>query len=195
MNCVVRFLEVAKTHPDRMALWTEKTGPVSFKELHEATCRAQALFISRGVRPGDAVVIAALPGVGLFASILALLGIGAPILLIEPWLPVERINHIVQMMSPRVFFTGFIGKVWAWRIPEMRKIPYWDTESSIRSQPLKPFHVEDLPPDAPAVIAFSSGNDRRSERRDPNPEVPLGDARNSLQARSPRLLFRYVSRP
>lgn len=157
MNCVTRFVQCAEERPDQMALWTEVTGPVSYRDLFEATCRAQSLFRSRGAGPGNPVIIAALPGVGLFASILALLGLGAPILLIEPWLSIERINHIVDMMKPKVFFSGLIGKLWGLRIPSIRRIPYWDTERSIRKSSLSGFHIENLEPYAPGVVAFSSG--------------------------------------
>ena len=164
MNCVIRALEQAKTHPDRTALWTPAHGSVSFSEMLDLSLRAQKLFHDRGVRAGDHVLLAITPGPEMFASILALLGIGAPILLIEPWLKVERINHIVDLVKPKAFITGTLGRVWGMRSKSIRKIPNWfSTRQISKNARGLSFHVENLDPTARAILAFTSGTTGQSK--------------------------------
>ncbi|MBC7690771.1 MAG: acyl--CoA ligase [Methylotenera sp.] len=158
MNCAIRFVEQAQLHPDRLALWTEKHGVTSFAEIHALATRAQAMLRDCGVGPGTPVVIAELPGPALFATLLALLSLGAPILFVEPWLPIERIEHVILTMKPQVFFTGLVGKLWGLRVPAIRKIPHWKTAGDLLKYPAaKVLSLESVEPTSPAVIAFSSG--------------------------------------
>ena len=158
MNCVVRALEQAKIHPERMALWTPSHGSVCFQEMLELSLRAQKLFYDKGIRSGDHVLLAITPGPEMFASILALLGLGAPVLLIEPWLKVERINHIVNLVKPKAFITGALGRVWGMRSQSIRKIPNWISPRQIlKNEKMSSFHIEQLDPTARAILAFTSG--------------------------------------
>jgi acyl-coenzyme A synthetase/AMP-(fatty) acid ligase len=140
-----------------MALWTEKEGITEFGQLLDLSAKAQAMFRRCGVGPGVPVVLAAPPGPGLFSAICALLGLGAPIVLVEAWLGIDRIDHVIKSVNPRVFFTGFAGKLWGLRIPSVRRIPYWKTERDIHGQERAEFEIENMEPSAHAVIAFSSG--------------------------------------
>jgi acyl-CoA synthetase (AMP-forming)/AMP-acid ligase II len=157
MNCAVRLLNSAREFPKRTALWSEKHHGVTFREMLDLAANAQRLFRRCEVKPGVPVVIAASPGPEMFAAVCGLLGLGAPILLIEPWMPVERIDHVIQMMKPGVFFSGFLGKLWGLRIPAVRKIPHWVTPADIRKESGSEYIVEDLACSSQAVIAFSSG--------------------------------------
>jgi acyl-CoA synthetase (AMP-forming)/AMP-acid ligase II len=157
MNCIARFTGCASDHPRRMALWTEKEGSTDFGRLLDLSARAQAMFRGCGVGPGVPVVLAAAPGPGLFAAICALLGLGAPIVLVEPWMSMARVDHVIGQVKPRVFFTGLAGKLWGLRIPSVRRIPYWRTERDIHDRERTGFEIESMGPTAPAVIAFSSG--------------------------------------
>lgn len=157
MNCITRFTQCAKDHPRRMALWTVKEGLTDFDQLLDLAAKAQAMFRRCGVGPGAPVVVAASPGPGLFAAICALLGLGAPIVLVEAWLGIGGIDHVIKTVNPRVFFTGFAGKLWGLCIPSVRSIPYWKTEADIHGQARAKFEIESMEPAAPAVIAFSSG--------------------------------------
>jgi acyl-CoA synthetase (AMP-forming)/AMP-acid ligase II len=140
-----------------MALWTEREGMTSFGELLELSAKAQALFRECGVGPGVPVVLAEPPGPGLYAAICALLGLGAPIVLIEPWLSIERIDSVLETVKPRVFFSGWMGKLWGLRIASVRRIPCWKTAKDIYGRRHGAFHIENMAPGAHAVIAFSSG--------------------------------------
>lgn len=157
MNCITRFTQCATDIPERMALWTEKDGVTDFRGLLELAAKAQAMFRRCGVGPGVPVVLAAGPGPGLFAAICAALGLGAPLILIEPWLSIDRIDHVIRTINPRVFFAGLAGSIWGLRIPSIRRIPHWRSERDLRWQKRTEFEIENMEPGAHAVIAFSSG--------------------------------------
>jgi acyl-CoA synthetase (AMP-forming)/AMP-acid ligase II len=157
MNCAVRLLNSASEFPRRTALWSEKHDGVTFREMLDLASQAQRLFRRCEVKPGVPVVMAASPGPEMFAALCGLLGLGAPIVLIEPWMPVDRIDHVIQLMKPKVFFSGFLGKLWGLRIPTVRKIPHWVTPADVRRQSSSEYIIEDLPCSSQAIIAFSSG--------------------------------------
>ena len=157
MNCAVRFKDRVQEHPERLAIWTERFGTMSFAELHDLTARAQRMFRSAGVGTGDAVLLAALPSPFMFAAVCALLGMGSPILFVEPWLPIRRIEELVIETKPKAFFTGMLGGVWGARVPSIRKIPRWLTKRDILKHPSGDFEIASLDRESPAFIAFSSG--------------------------------------
>lgn len=157
MNCITHFARCAKDHPARMALWTEREGVTDFGRLLDLSARAQAMFRRCGVGPGVPVVLAIPPGPDLSSAMCALLGMGAPMVLVEPWLGVRQIDHVIRTVKPRVFLTGLLGKLWGLRIPAVRRIPYWMSPRDIHHQGRADFDIENLEPSVPAAIAFSSG--------------------------------------
>jgi acyl-CoA synthetase (AMP-forming)/AMP-acid ligase II len=66
---------------------SEKHDGVTFREMLDLASQAQRLFRRCEVKPGVPVVMAASPGPEMFAALCGLLGLGAPIVLIEPWMP------------------------------------------------------------------------------------------------------------
>lgn len=140
-----------------MALWTQAQGSVSFRELSVLSSRAQKLFRSLRIANPDPVLMAALPGPALFATICALLGLGIPFIFVEPWMPVSRIDALIRKLKPKAFYTGLFGKLWGSRIESIRDIPHWITERDLIHQSSGEFFIESLSPELSAFIAFSSG--------------------------------------
>src|SRR5687768_8973384 len=95
MNCVELFVRQARQHPQRMAIWVPGQKPVSFGELLEAASRAQSLLRRYGIKPGDHVLLMDNLGPRLYALVSALLALGVCVVLVEPWMPVEKINHVI----------------------------------------------------------------------------------------------------
>jgi acyl-CoA synthetase (AMP-forming)/AMP-acid ligase II len=158
VNCIERAVEQARQRPRHVALWTVEEGPISFAELFERATRAQRLFREQGLGPGECVLIAAPPSSALFAALLAVAGLGACTVLVEPWMSVERIDQVVRLVAPRLFYATLLGQLWGRRVPAIRRIPSWvSPRAAARTGAAGPFHVEQLVPGARASIAFSSG--------------------------------------
>ena len=111
MNSVIRSLERAKEQPGRLALWTVEDGAVSFARLLELAARTQRIFRDEGLGTGDHALLAAPPSAGLFAAVLAILGMGGCAVLVEPWMPVNKIDHAVRLVGPKVFFASAMGRL------------------------------------------------------------------------------------
>ena len=159
MNCVERAVARARATPRRMALWTADAGGLSFADLLELAARAQKLFRRTGLGPGDHALLLIPPGPVLYAASLALAGLGACAVVVEPWLPVKRLDDVIGLVRPKLFVSTLLGRVWGLRVPAVRRIPHFVSERAIaREASPAPFHVESLPPEAPASIAFSSGS-------------------------------------
>jgi acyl-CoA synthetase (AMP-forming)/AMP-acid ligase II len=158
MNCVARAFANREATPDRVALWTLESGRMTFAELFELAARAQSLFRRRGLRPGDHALVMLMPGPALFAASLALAAMGACAVLVEPWMPVARVDHVVGSVRPRLFLAGWLGRLWGLRVPAVRRIPCWLGARDVAAAPAAPtFGLEEMPQSAPANIAFSSG--------------------------------------
>ena len=158
MNSVERSLKHASERPRHLALWTAADGAVTFADLFERAARTQKLFREKGLEPGDHVLLVASPSATLFATVLAIGGLGACTVLVEPWMPVEKIDRVVRMVSPKLFFADTPGRLWGLRVPAIRRIPNWvGPRHAARTGTPGFFQVEDLVPDARASIAFSSG--------------------------------------
>jgi len=161
LNCAIRFRERVMEHPERTAFFSTDRGGMTFRELDRLVGQAQSLLNECGVDSNTPVVLAALPSPETFAFLLATLARGAPILLIEPWLPLREVAEIIDTLNPRVFFAGNLGKIWGLRTPSIRKIPYWKSEKDLRSRGHTAWTITNVRPDHPAMIAFSSGTSGR----------------------------------
>ena len=157
MNCVDLFLHQARLQPKAVALWIPGESPLTFGDLLALSGRAQGVLLDAGVTPGSSVLVVELPGPRLYAIVLAAFALGATVVAVEPWLPVREIDRVVRTMRPSLFIAGTLGKAWGARVPAVRAIPAWRTASSVSRAPSHELRVNDVDPDAPALIAFTSG--------------------------------------
>ncbi len=160
MNSVREVVQHFKSQPNKLALWTIQDGEISFGQLGEQIGRAQAVLRSLGVTAGDSVLLLEFPGPRLFASVIALLGLGASCILVEPWMPISHIDHVVKRMKPKVFIANAFGRLWGVRVPSIRAIPHWTSGAKLLrgTGAVAPgVHAEPVDPSAAAMIAFSSG--------------------------------------
>ncbi|MCM2321763.1 MAG: AMP-binding protein [Oligoflexia bacterium] len=162
MNCTELFLVNARRRPDLPALWLPSGGAVSFGELRSLAARAQRLCVAEGLRPGDSVLLVDELGPRLYAIVTAVLSLGASVILVEPWMPVTRINHAVGLVKPRLFLTNWLGRAWGLRSSAIRAIPRWVSVSAVaRASASADLRVEEADPAAPGIITFTSGTTGR----------------------------------
>ena len=121
MNWVSRHLEAMRDHPRRAALWTPATGTTTLGELAELTARAQRVLRDSGLASGDPVLLLDLPGPRLYAAVLAILALGASIVFVEPWMPPAKIDHVLRLVTPKLFVAPTLGKMWGLRVPSIRR--------------------------------------------------------------------------
>jgi acyl-coenzyme A synthetase/AMP-(fatty) acid ligase len=141
---------------DRIAVWTPKRT-TTFGELRDLSARAQALFRRHGVGGGDHVLMLDLPGPRLYAAIIAVLSLGAGIVFVEPWMAPNKIDNVLRLIKPKVFFAPTLGKLWGARVAGIREIPTWVSPKEVDVEPGTELVVEEVSPDAHAIVTFSSG--------------------------------------
>jgi acyl-CoA synthetase (AMP-forming)/AMP-acid ligase II len=157
-NCVERLAPHVRERPGSLAIWTTRDGAVSMGDFGQLVASAQALLRRAGVKPGDHVLLVALPSPRMYATLIGLFGMGAVAVLIEPWMPVARIEHVVQQVQPKAFVASLLGKLWGLRVPAVRAIPSWISASNVgRSSGEGGMAVEPIGPEARAMVTFTSG--------------------------------------
>jgi len=154
-------LELLKQkEPDPSSLAFHQPGEIiwNFGELFALTAAAQTGLRKYGVKTGDTVLFADQISVEMYASVLAMLGMGVTVMLVEPFLPVKEIEKIIQKTKPKLFIASTLGKFWGARVSAIRKINHWCTARSLCSFTEKePFRVESLNPTHPGIMTFTSG--------------------------------------
>lgn len=131
---------------------------MTFGELLELATRAQSLFRRHGLKPGEAVLLLEPLGPRLYACVIALLAMGASVVLVEPWMPIERINRVIRLVKPKLFVAGLIGQAWGLRLASVREIPTWVNPKRMMSETkVGELHLESVAEDAPGILTFTSG--------------------------------------
>ena len=161
MNCVQLTLDHVAESPHRPAIWLPGASAGSlttFAELYTLANTMQHALVTAGVQSGDLILVQDRLSVRLYAAVFAILGLGATVVLIEPWMPARDIESATRAVSPKFSVSGWLGKLWGLRYRAIRSIPH---KLNIRAlaQPVNgwKFVVEDTDADSPAIITFTSG--------------------------------------
>ncbi|WP_063992047.1 MULTISPECIES: non-ribosomal peptide synthetase [unclassified Streptomyces] len=156
IDAPARFLRVARSHPDRLAVHGSD-ATLTFAALEERTRLLAGELIARGVAPGDRVGIHLRRGAGLVVALLATWRAGAAYVPLDQAYPHDRLTYMAEESGIRVLVadtgadTGFapagVELVDPAALPERSPAPV-------------PF--DDLPAaDAPAYVIFTSGSTGR----------------------------------
>jgi len=147
-----------KEHPNKMALCFPNHKDLSFGELQNMAASAAKEFHSCGLKAGDSVLLLENLSPRLYSTLIALISQGIAVVLVEPWMKIDRINSVIERIKPKAFVSGTIGKLWGLRLKSVRNIPKWITIGNLykssSSQKLESVSVD---PDSPGIITFTSG--------------------------------------
>jgi olefin beta-lactone synthetase len=164
LNGVIPVLEAIAKHPNRPALIFPRRAVMSFGELERESKRYQLSLKSLGIGKGDTILLGEAPCPELYAFVLAALAQGTAVAVIEPWMPLSKIESVVEGLKPRLFLTGLLGRAWGIRSRAIRSIPSWMSLSGLRQEAeMKPadiagsLDVKSLAPDHLGLVAFTSG--------------------------------------
>lgn len=91
----------------------------------------------------------------LYAHIIAILGLGGTLMLVEPWMHPTKIQALVEKMKPKFFFSNWMGKLWGMRLSAVRKIPHWKIPFLKTTDSLT---TNEVNPNQPAILTFTSGS-------------------------------------
>ena len=165
MNCIELAYRHAKTHPERTAIWMPGRGggsSVTFAELFAWAGSVRRNAYREGLRPGDTVLLVEGLSPRLYAAVLGLLGFGCTVMLVEPWMPISKIDEVVKASKPDAFLAGATGKAWGLRVASIRRIPKWlSIRHTARFSTSKSLEVELVDGERPGILTFTSGTTGR----------------------------------
>jgi acyl-CoA synthetase (AMP-forming)/AMP-acid ligase II len=172
-NVAELFAQTVARRGDAVALVERAGAPrraISF-EMLDAWARQIAATLEAGaVSRGDAVLFFAAPSIELYASVIAVLRIGAVAMFIEPSAGTSMVDRACAMRPPRAFIGSPKAHLLRLVSPAMRRIPRqyvtrgWvpaATSLAMRGgeSPVAPIaHVTE---DEPALLTFTSGSTGR----------------------------------
>ncbi|MFK7823300.1 MAG: AMP-binding protein [Oligoflexales bacterium] len=158
MNCVKLVLAAIKKEPEKIAIQMIRGDKASFRELEVIARKTQALLLEKGVQKGDHVLLFIPLSPMLYGTIIGLAAMGVSIVLVEPWMPVAKINRLIGKIRPKAFITGSLGMLWGMRSQGVRNIPLWLKERSIDQMiGINDLKIEEQLDEAPAIITFTTG--------------------------------------
>lgn len=157
MNCIDLFAEKSKIYPDQLAFVSPYAPSYSFSELRERVQRVQSSLLQLGIKKDESVLIAIDISIDLYATIIAVMGLGATIVLVEPWMPIKRIAEVISLVKPRVFVSSMIGNLWGMRVKEIRQIPHWVTPNKLLSAKKIDLIAVAVDEKNRGVVTFTSG--------------------------------------
>ena len=120
---------------------------------------AQKELRKEGMKPGDTILLQEFPGPRLYSLVIGILSLGATAILVEPWMPIQNIEKVINEVKPKLFFSGFIGKLWGLRVNGVRNIDRW-IGPSLFKKPIPPqnsFILENVEDNVPGIITFTTG--------------------------------------
>ena len=162
MNAAARIRRPLASTPDRMALWTMADDAMNYAQFASLAAGTQAVARAEGWRAGVPVLLLAEPGTALMAAVLGFMGLGIPVLFLEPWLPLTDIEHVLRLLSPQGFVAERMGQLWGVRSSAVRAIPRWVSLSRLaRPAGAHALVIDDVDPESAATIAFTSGTTGR----------------------------------
>lgn len=159
---------IARSRPHQPALVEgsrHKGRSISFRALSKKVARKAGVLREHGLRSGDRVLMLEPMSIDLFTSILAVLRLGATVLILDPSAGMDKIKHAIERTQPRAVIASHKGVVASFAINSIRKIrlkfsdgftpPGW---FSLRETSWhRPAPMEAIHGDQPALITLTSG--------------------------------------
>ncbi|MDD4972934.1 MAG: AMP-binding protein [Bacteriovorax sp.] len=157
MNCIDLFAQKSLEIKDQLAFVSPYGTAFSFSDLRERVMRVQSYLLDKNFKSGDSVLIAIDVSIDLYSTVIAVMGLGGTIILVEPWMPIKKISEVIKSVSPKFFVSSLVGNIWGLRVPEIRSIPHWIRPSSLLSGQKNELICEAVDEKTPGVITFTSG--------------------------------------
>jgi acyl-CoA synthetase (AMP-forming)/AMP-acid ligase II len=159
MNAAQAFLRQAELTPEKRAI-VEGGRRITFGAL---AARSDALardFREQGLSRGDVVLLLLPVGISLYATVIALLRLGAVILFPDPSAGIGGLRAALAAVPVKGLVSQGKLRLLSWFLPFLWPIPLRLSPSPRGGASLPPL-VEELAKSAPALVTFTSGTTGR----------------------------------
>ncbi len=154
---------------DLVAFYPLDGKATTFGELMRMSLGAQERLLQLGFQPGDSALLADSISAEFYACVIAILGLGGKVILVEPFLPIAEIKQIVDAARPKVMIASWAGRIWGARVEAIRRIPHWKSARQlcrpIDSRTSKQAKIRMIPrlPEDPGILTFTTGTTGKSK--------------------------------
>ncbi|TVQ12618.1 MAG: hypothetical protein EA364_08365 [Balneolaceae bacterium] len=124
ISLISPFLNHSQSRPDAPALIDRGGHVITYGELYVRACRQQKLLRRNGVRQGSKVLVAVPMSPDLYACLIALLGLGAVSIFLDPWLGGRTMNRIIRKVQPDVLLATPKLRMLSMLMPASHNIPH-----------------------------------------------------------------------
>jgi acyl-CoA synthetase (AMP-forming)/AMP-acid ligase II len=168
MNIVEILRRHAVDRGDDAAI-VDRRGPLTFRELDEASARVAARLEQRGLGPGDPALILCPMSSDLYVTLIGLFRLGAMAMFVDPSAGRPHLERCCRLLAPKMFLGSAKAQLLRVISPAIRRIPRhivigsWlpiPGTSSITSRITGPARAAVAPVDerTPALVTFTSGS-------------------------------------
>lgn len=170
MNIAEVLRAQAETRPEAVALIETRHGrsrALTFAGLEAASGRVAHLLDRTGLRAGEAALIFHPMSIDLYVALLAVFRLGLTAMFADPSAGSEHIERCCALTPPRALIASPRAHLLRLFSPTLRHIPQkfsvgWPMVGAVslgRAHALSPYgSPEPRPPDAPALLTFTSGS-------------------------------------
>lgn len=152
-SILTAFASSVAAYPDRVAIVDGKGHQVSFAQLQDRAQGFARAWFTRGVRPGDRVLLAMRLDTDLYAALAALWSLGATAVLPEPAMGLKGLRHAARVAKVSAFCSSGLYGVLKYTLPELRGVTHLRPNVLAGAGPDLPMpHDADI-----ALISFTSG--------------------------------------
>jgi olefin beta-lactone synthetase len=146
----------------------------SFRDLEVATASVARRLRDAGLKQGDGVLLLHPVAAELYVVLIALFRLGCVAIFLDPSAGRSHVERCCAIFPPKAFFGSPRAQLLRWTIPALRRVPQvfcsgWfpgthrldvNPESSPRRErePDRERTIAPLPPEAPALVTFTSGS-------------------------------------
>ena len=157
MNCTAPFFHASLEKADQTAFVTVGKKDETFSELRQKVSRIQSTLRQKKFSQGDNLLLAMDVSADLYAVVIAVMGLGGTVILVEPWMSIKRISEVINLVKPKFFISSILGKLWGLRVSEIRSIPNWLSLKSLLDNTSREILCLDVEKSSPGIITFTSG--------------------------------------
>lgn len=157
MNVASIFRDVLNEGANKDALVFGGCHRYTFSDMAALISKYQKLFIREGVKNGDKIVFMIGLNADLYAAIIAAMGLGAGVLMIEPWMPSKKIEQVITREKPSFYVHSFLGRIIGLKNSSLRQIPAWISTSKASFELSGDIRYEEVSKDHTGMVAYTSG--------------------------------------
>lgn len=158
-NIMEHFRVAAIMNSKRLAI-ADEDSQITFGELQHKINAAHSLFLERGLKAGDRVLVFVPMSIELYISVLALFQMGCTAVFIDEWAKLSRLKTSCQIADCKGFIGIPLASSLGHLIKEIKEIPIRINTREIKKTRQK-IHHELVPIDSTnetALITFTTGS-------------------------------------